>query len=284
MAKYWVPTSVENPNLRDDIKKFHRLADSDDKVDRLLNSSCKEELETILSRLEFIDQLLFARKILDSRKQIKSTYKTIQLYGQAYFVQTNLETIDIEGYNFAGATYDIEALCQYLLIGCIENLSTPIKKPSFTDWLKIKSPLKTEIVIKDELAKLEEEYQQDTSISSQFRKTFLDLSAPLKNRIVSTFLIVDKVEPQKIDEINISKWENRTEEEKIRKIATYLYSSIRCQYTHRASRTFLSEVPIEKSLGMNFDVLVLKVDPTSDNLISILKDVISELLVKNFPC
>ncbi len=139
-------------------------------------------------------------------------------------------------------------------------------------------------MIKDELAKLEEEYQQDTSISSQFRKTFLDLSAPLKNRIVSTFLIVDKVEPQKIDEINNSKWENRTEEEKIRKIATYLYSSIRCQYTHRASRTFLSEVPIEKSLGMNFDVLVLKVDPTSDNLISILKDVISELLVKNFPC
>lgn len=248
MTTYWVPRYIENPNLVEDIKKYFPQAISDNIVDQLLNSNNKGQIVAIVDKLEFIDQLLQMSELFNEKKE-RTEIRKEELDNQGSVKITVIEKIRIGKSEFTGFPYDVEALSQYLLIGVIEMLV--------------------------------EGY--GTSKTNNFVVAFATLSPDIKNRLIKTFLIVEKVGAGKIDGGDLTDWNQNTNDAKISEIARFLYKKIRCNYTHEAGRTFLPVLPIEYSLGINKKTLVSMVPPHEDNLICILKDIVKELLVVKFP-
>ena len=73
-------------------------------------------------------------------------------------------------------------------------------------------------------------------------------------------------------------WDGLTDDEKINKIAVYLYDDIRCKYTHTCSKTLLNFKKITTKQPTPNKILINKVSPEKDNLILILQAVIEELV------
>ncbi|MBO7461872.1 MAG: hypothetical protein J6T96_04685 [Bacteroidales bacterium] len=273
--KFWCPLDVKNPSLKEDLKEFFFKDASDDVIKQVIDKY-GYDISVICDRYEFVCKLQDLQKIL--RKHNKRQY---QRNGNILIIS---DSIEIDGYEFNGVPYDIDALCQYLLLTIVDKIITLPKDSGnrkfipFVDWL-FKFHEKSNYT-KDELEAFGKEHYEEWGDRYNFKKIFSILSPNLKNKIINTFVLA-KVDSQKINADSYEKWLNYKDEKRFTQIVKYFYDNIRCMYTHSCSRSFLSYQPIETSPISNAKgtVLLSQVKPNANNnLIAILKEVIIELM------
>lgn len=278
--KYWGPSQISNPSLKQDLKNYFFSDATDDEIENLL-STYPNELEVICDRYEFIIKLLNFRNILDSKKKISHVnISPKEIAGRKIIEIVHNESVVLEGFEFNGVQYDIEALCQYLLLSLIDTIMGKSPYKTFKEWLSTEKENKSYSL--EEILLFESEYQNIYGLSKNFKKAFSDyLPKTINDRLIKTF-VISRLELGSINNKDMNEWGNYTDEQKIKKIADYLYSDIRCKYTHCCSRKFLNTMPIISSKPCNDKILLNKVDPAEDNLIFILQDLIKCLLQQKY--
>jgi hypothetical protein len=278
--KYWVPRNIYNQNLLEDFYEFFSvdaLIDSQ-KVEVYVKN--KKTLATIIDRFEFIVQLGKIRDYLRSIKTISSPkLKVITNEGHIF---TQQEKIELNGIELNGIDYEIESLIQYLLLTLIDLISQNPQNPRhslrFFEWLKENYPRDSYKEI--EIQQYSDEFHKFTSLSQGFKNTLKTIDNDLKHRLVDCFMI-GKVVNREIEPGGVKRWNVLDKDKKFEKIIGQLYE-IRCSYTHRCSRTFLSNLPVELSLPINKGVIVALIEPEEESLEKILFDIVINLVKKDF--
>lgn len=83
----------------------------------------------------------------------------------------------MDGHDYSGVQFDIEALVLYLLMTCIDAIQTQPKYHSAFDWLRnnvAKYEHQTKENIIDLLGKDQAEYDELYGLSKNFRLAFID--------------------------------------------------------------------------------------------------------------
>lgn len=279
-CKYWAPQVVENPELIEDLEKFFFGKIKKSKIESVVNSH-KHKLAIICDRYEFVNHLLNLRSIFDAKKQYKNgKMASVVINGTSVLKITREEEIILDSVNFNGITYDIDSLCQYLLLTLIDTIMGKIEYENFVSWLTKNESKKSYSI--DELKNLQNTYDDENGLRKNFRKAFnLGVSPQSKKRIIDTFLVA-KADLGVINESDLGEWNGLDDNTKYDRIVKYFYDSIRCMYTHNSTRTFLSNTDIGSRQPTKKKILIAKKDPKKDNLIQILQTIVQELIVSKF--
>ncbi len=280
MDSFWVPVDVSNPLLLNDIKQFFFPSKDDSEIQQLIDSNY-DALNVICNRYEFVQKLQDLKKLLKNHtsfQNVKIENKNIE--GKKIIEFAYDEKTEIEGVEFNGVQYDIDALCQYLLLTIIDKLSGSDNYEPFVQWLSWQ-PSQVSYTL-EELKEYSKQYAEENGLRKKFLKVFSDLiSEDLKNRLLNTFIIA-KSGLGTINEEDLNAWNSFSNDEQLKKISIYLYDEIRCKYTHVCSRTLLNFKKISTHKPTHKKILMNKISPEKDNLISILQDVVKELVVLQF--
>ena len=227
------------------------------------------KLAVIADRYEFIKKLQDLKEIfVKKRKLSDAELSWIEVDGQKLIKVSQSETIQLEGKEFNGITFDIDALVQYLLLTCIDTILGQEPYLTFPGWLR-KNNFVGDVNI-DEISKLWESYCDDNGLRKLFLKGFNSLSDNLKKKFVSTFMLV-KLDNGKLNPQSLQQWQELEEEAKFKKLSRFLYDNVRCKYTHESSRHFLPYKKIASRKATKKAVLVSCVNPTDENLINLLE-------------
>lgn len=231
--EWLVPSEVETPNIEDDIQQY--LGDEIlEKWKVSSNADTKKAIVFITERLDFISHLNTFREyaIKNSTKQ-----PLLKSNGELW-VTYNFE---MDGHDFSGIQFDIEALVLYLLMTCIDAIQTQPKYHSAFEWLLNRTDdyvNKSKDQFVELLKKDQNQYDELYGLSKNFRLAFTNgISETLRTRIVEN-LIVAKFENNGINKESFAAWESKSGSEKIRKIANSLYH-LRSKYTHNNIRSFM---------------------------------------------
>lgn len=212
----------------------------------------KDKLYLLSERLKFISQLQELRKDIHAKHRFKIEETRHKHYRE---IKENL-FCEYLGYNFNGTHYDIEALIIYLLIICIDTISGQTK---FTDPFKyIIQSAKSESIAVDEIKKIKEDYREKHALTRNFRLQFTHkLSQTIKSDWLESFIIARTLpiklengeisKEGKICDDDLTKWNAKDENQKIRLIAEELFS-IRSKFTHTSIRNLLRTLPVTHSL------------------------------------
>ena len=273
------PKKISTPNLTKDIEKYLGKSISDKY--EMLNSELKNKVRVITERLEFIDHLFVFKEFVErnSFKNKKIIKKEIE--GKIVkFIKIDYEFI-LYNKDLAGANFDMEALIFYLLVTCIDTLKSQPQYVDPFDWLKDKIDVDNNDIHK-QLAVLKEKYKEKFGLSKRFREAFTkDIDEEVQNDLVNNLISV-KLNNSKINQDSLKAWNNKTKEEKLKKIANTLYH-IRSSYTHTSIRTFLPTEPLEKVPDLNGEHLLCNskvkfVDLMKKVIISLTENLIKESL------
>jgi len=280
MNYYWGPSEISNPCITTDLRKYFFAEISEDELNNIYASN-KESLNLICDRYEFIVKLLDLKQLLNNKKVIQNPkIDNVLVDGKKCLEITHDELVEIDGFEFNGVRFDIEALCQYLLLSLIDTIMGKSPYKTFNDWLLSEKENKEYTM--DEILLFEKEYQNEYGLSKNFKKAFSDyLPENIRKRLLNTFILA-KLDLGKINDESLRNWEIKTEDEKIKKISDYLYSDVRCKYTHSSSRHFLNVKQIMSHKPTKEKILLNKVDPDEDNLITILQDLIISLVQQKY--
>lgn len=279
MKDFKIPLYVANPAIKEDLKNLNPIL-TDEMIDTLLAGEEKIIFSGIVDRIEFIHKLGDLHEILVKRRTFYNPHLgTITIEGKDCLEMTRYEKIDFEGRDFNGFNYDIEALQLYLQTTIIEHIAGQIindnKTPyDFLQWF-IKNS-NQEIYTKAEIATLYEKHKNITGTRRSFRSIFYELSNDLKKRILEN-LVIAKIGLACVDKNSYEEWGNFSEQDKLKKIAEYLYDQIRCSYTHNMRRTFSSLRKITSSKPIDKKILIIK---GNEDLFNILNSVIAEIFIK----
>lgn len=275
---YWVPVdiSIDKISLAKSLKDFFFKSSSDKEINQLIENYATD-LNVICDRFEFVQKLQELKKLLKQHTTIQNGYFDNENINKTkVIVITREEKTELEGVEFNGVQYDIDALCQYLLLTIIDKITSEEKHEQFVSWL-LRNSSQTSYSI-EELTEYEKKYSNETGLRKNFIRAFNScISNTLKTRILNAFIIA-KVDLCKVNEKDKDWWDGLTDDEKINKIAVYLYDDIRCKYTHTCSKTLLNFKKITTKRPTPNKILINKVSPEKDNLILILQAVIEELV------
>lgn len=277
---FWVPTDVSNPHLLDDIKQFFFPSKNDCEIQQLIDNNY-DALNVICNRYEFVQKLQDFKKILKQHTTIQNVKFENKIIEEKKCIEFALEEkTEIEGFEFNGVQYDIDALCQYLLLTLIDKLSGSDNYEPFVNWLS-RQPSQVSYTLK-ELKEYGNRYAEENGLRKKFLKVFSNMiSGDLKKRLLNTFIIA-KSGLGTIDEEDLNAWNSLSNDERLKRISKYLYDEIRCKYTHVCSRTLLNFKKISTHKPTHKKILMNKISPEKDNLISILQDVVKDLVVLQF--
>ena len=280
MNNFWGPRLIKNPNLENDLRTYFFQDCNDESIKNIIKQY-KQEVEIICDRFEFINHLLKLNEIfIEKRTYSSTTFSKVSNNKPILEISRN-ENIIWSGIELNGINYDIEALCQYLLLTIIDTIMGGIKYINFTTWLKNHNINQNKYSLCD-LDALQKKYDEEHGLRRNFIKAFSDhLSEKIRNRIIKTF-IVSKIDQGNIKSSDYSEWQEKSDDKKYICIVKYLYDRIRCRYTHSCSRTLLSDCPINIMMSTKEKVLISTVAPKDDNLIKILMDVIRELMIEKY--
>lgn len=280
MKDFWGPNQISNPSLKDDLIKYFFKNISDEQIENILKTK-ENELELICNRYEFISKLMELRQILIQRREkVFPKITKSEIEDKPVFEVIHEDKVSIDGIEFNGVRFDIEALCQYLLLSLIDTIMGKTPYKTFNEWLV--SQIEDKSYTLNEILDFEKRYQEEYGLSRNFNKAFSDyLPNDIKDRLLKTF-IISKVDLGTISDTNIEAWNNIPDSQKLKKIATYLYSDIRCKYTHSCSRKFLNVKKIISMKPTKEKLLLNKINPEDDNLINILKDLIVNLVNQKY--
>ncbi len=280
MDNYWIPQLVTNPEIKTDIYSLYPSL-SDENIEQLLSIDELNTLFTgIVDRIEFLNKLNSLYKIIISKRTFEDSKLTrIFIENQWCLEFTRLEKVNLEGYEFNGVNYDIEALRLYLQTTVIEHISSKIINSNnasydFLDWLKKNNDKETYSL--DDIENKYKKHREITGVRRQFINGFNLFSVELKDRFIEK-LLVAKVDLGKMEASSLVRWEQNSSDQKLEKIAKYLYDEIRCSYTHNMIRTFSNSRKVTESKPIKRKLLVLKGGILDDTLPQILDTAIIEL-------
>jgi hypothetical protein len=252
----WNPTlwltsrHVKTPDVLSDIQRFLLLTFDQTSLDNL-DKGLRKKLAVVAERLEFIDHLEHMKNLLLKHKK---TSQTPSLDPKSQFLLiTEIDSINIDGHDFAGVDYDIEALSLYLLLTCVDTLQgqSPYEDPF--DWLERKCHTDST----PDWRQLATEYATAYGLSRLFKAAFTDRASPdLQFRIARNLAVV-KVRGQMILPESAKAWSKRNQSEKVSRIAGHLYE-LRSSFTHASLRTFRLATPVALSLDLETDHVLIQ--------------------------
>lgn len=236
--EWLVPSEVQTPNIEDDIQQYlgNEILE---KWKASSDADTKKTIVFITERLDFISHLnAFSKYAIKN-----STRKPLLKSNGELWLTYNFE---MDGHDFSGVQFDIEALVLYLLLTCIDAIQIQSKYHSAFEWLQnnveeYEHQTKEQVV---ELLKRDQaRYDELHGLSKNFRLAFTDgISEILRTRIVEN-LIVAKFVNNGINKESFATWESKDVTAKIRKIANSLYH-LRSKYTHNNIRSFMPQRPL----------------------------------------
>lgn len=231
--KDWLaPKIVRTPNIEDDIKRH--LGSEVLELWRKSTDDIRKTIVFIVERLDFISHLkAFGKYTSDKSEKVFQKISNTE-----YEVEYKFEW---EGHDYSGVQFDIEALILYLLLTCIDAIQSQAKYKNPFEWLKERITLyqhKNEDEISRQLDIDENKYGEKFGLCKNFVKAFIsDIPAHLNKEIAENLMVV-KNKDGSPNKASLSSWMQKKEEEKVKKIASYLYS-LRSKYTHNSIRNFI---------------------------------------------
>lgn len=274
MTEFYGHHKITNPNWKEDAKYYFFNSIPDSNIEEKLIKN-EKFISLICNRYELILKLLDLKEIFETKQTFVEHWENNKDFDAIEVIRDS--KLSFEGKEFNGIPWDLEALCQYLLLTIIDTITGEIDHKNFTKWLFEKSDRKS--YTKEGLLKYQEEYDNENGLRKNFIRAFSILSKDLKSRIINTFCIAE-IDLGRINTETYEEWEKLNEDEKYIKLVKYFYDDIRCKYTHSATRTFLNCVNINVCYPSNKKVLINTVSPEKDSLILILQDVVKELMIK----
>ena len=271
---------VENPDLVPDLKTFFFPDLTEEEVKKLIEEYGVKKLTVISDRFEFINKLEELKQIFLQKRVLHSPDLTwIEVNGERLLKFEQLESIELEGKEFNGITFDIDALIQYLLLTSIDTVLGGGKYKNFPDWLD--ANCRSESMTISEVRQLHDLYMAEHGLRRMFLLGFDALSSGLKKQLTDAFLLV-KLDNGKLNEKSYENWQKLEPDVKFKQLAKFLYDHVRCQYTHESSRHFLPYKNVTSRRATEKAILISCVNPDDLNLIELLKKVVIELTRKEF--
>ncbi len=126
---YWVPVdiSIDRTSLAKSLKDFFFKSSSDKEINQLIENYATD-LNVICDRFEFVQKLQELKKLLKQHTTIQNGYFDNENINKTkVIVITREEKTELEGVEFNGVQYDIDALCQYLLLTIIDKITSEEK-------------------------------------------------------------------------------------------------------------------------------------------------------------
>ncbi len=286
------PPVVETPDLENDIQLLF-YPDSGITLDEISeivseqDAKTRGRLQVIAERLEFVHHLLSLRQLLEEAKGKQEIILTRRINDSQLLV--NVKTrIEFHGRRYDGVDYDIDALCFYLLLTCIESVFESSTK-NIEDWL---------VENWDELCedgeqpaecitRVKAKFYTKHGYGYRFKKAFTDeISDDLKQRLATDFAVV-KTRDGKVSEDSWEAWNDRSSKRKIASIAGFFYGQVRSKFTHTGQRMFFPSIPLDflpanKNLeGKAHKIMVSLKLPEDASLLDLLQEVVVQLVRKH---
>lgn len=269
------PLQVETPDLINDVRKYFFEDKSEEEVKSIIEGLREKERKKVIlvtERFEFIDHLIYLIKILKNKKKLK-----INKYDSDEKVRI-IEKTELFEKEFDGFDHDIESLCYYLLLTCIDTMKGQPEYKDFYEWLVKECDKRYVEGEPISFTKHEyEQYREKYGLRKNFIKAITnELPENLRNRAVLNFAVVS-LDDQKVESNSYCDWNAKSNEQKLKKLAVKLYDD-RSRYTHASIRSFLPNIPVE-FLSRKKDVIVQLVP--GDNMCNLLKDMVIYIVRKN---
>jgi len=134
---YWVPVDIssDNTSLAESLKSFFFKSSSEKEINQLIENYATD-LNVICDRFEFVQKLQELKKLLKQHTTIQNgDFNNENINKTKVIVITHEEKTELEGVEFNGVQYDIDALCQYLLLTIIDKITSEEKHEKFVSWL-----------------------------------------------------------------------------------------------------------------------------------------------------
>ena len=234
--RWKIPPRVKTPDIDDDIRSL--LSEDILKKYRTYRGKDDNETEWTKKKICRIVEMLDLCNHLDHFKQFLSTKNIPKIEGE--WLRDN---INFEGHDYSGCPYDIEALMLYLYVSIIDACAC---KSSYKPIEKFLNNKINEADLKKEgksyVLKLCEKYSQEYGLSKNFKNVFNNLSEKLKKEFADNILVLNgertsDYSMKDIDDL-YCKWLQKDINERIKKIATVIYS-VRSKYSHENIRAFI---------------------------------------------
>lgn len=285
-GNFYGPPSIFTENIFRDIKNFF-YREEEISVEEiqykfsLLDENRRHKLIVLTERVEFVYHLNEFKNLLAENKQYG---EPVEIYSVGESTVFEIpERIEFHGLEFNGVDHDIDAVCFYLLLTCIECIEGNPNYVDIANWLEknwdaLYMPGETpQRCIK----RIKEIYYEQYGTARNFKRAFTDhIPVSLKTRLVTNFALV-KLENHRLDESSWATWQSLTEVQKLVKIANFLYNDVRNKFTHESHRSFFPDTHISLLLSSPDTALIALVSPDEDNLLKLLHEIIS-ILVKRY--
>lgn len=263
---------VETPDIKEDIKELLSM-DVLYSFCQCTNEESKRIVIKVVELLDLIKHMEHFRELL----QKNSTTSHRESNGKNF----NDNHAFVDGIDFSGCQYDIEALVIYLYVSCIEGCTQTNAFRTISDYFK-NNLNEDEKYNKSDVLNICAKHSELYGLRKKFIKVFVKLiSTSLRNEIADNIMILSS--KRKTDfspvEINsfINQWKQKPIDDRSKKIADYIYD-IRSKYTHTNSRTFYPTVEWDGKSHIskyNYCLVTENID-----FPKILKQVIIELCIK----
>jgi|GEM_PF-3388009 len=235
------PPNIRTPDLENDIIDFFcpeiSIQDYRENYEPE-DSNIKFKLQLVTERFEFINHLLALKELLEQNKKSKSL--TIKIERKELTINDDIE---FHGREYNGVDYDIEALCFYLLLTCIDTIVGDRNK-----------------------------------VGKNFKTAITQIPEELKNRVCSHFAIVEFQNDIFSDKI-ITEWKNH-ESKQIDEFADYLYY-VRNNFTHNSLKSYIPRYPADRlKLDIKKKIPLSLVPLETDTLLKLIEDIVIDLVKK----
>lgn len=283
MIRVFGPPIVKTPDIVGDIRRFFCPQITEAQTTELLAGKPKDvknRLYAVAERFEFVQHLLFLRELLGKAKSVKEMRASGEV-GDQYLQLEVVERIKFHGQECTGLDYDLEALCFYLLLTCIELLVSPPYKQMDCwlerNWSRLSQSYDGGVSELEMFLGALDEYRDSHGLRRNFRRAIIEeVPTDLRARFVNRFAVV-KTKDGAVNPQSWQSWVGKSDEQKIDRIARFLYDDVRSKFTHSSHRTLFPSVPIEYLPANSSAVLVRLAPSNEDNIFTLLQDVVSYL-------
>ncbi len=267
IANEWlVQRHVETPNVVADITQFIAPEFTQANFDTLGSNECYK-LTVLAERLEFIEHLTEVSVLLVKHKRTKRNQTPLH---DGRIMVNETYSIMIDRHEFAGFDFDSDALSVYLLLTCIDTIKGQPNYVNSFDWLKKRCENESSL----DWDMLSDEYDQEHGLSKRFKEAFTNDCSPELRKAIAENFAVARIAAQNIKSESASAWNERSEIDRVKRIASELYT-IRSRFTHASLRSFSPMVPVSNSLDIKGPVLLKRLN--GPPLKQVLTDVIKYL-------
>lgn len=275
------PPGIGTLNIHEDIQRFFCPEVTTDDLLQIWpkDQQAGQALCLVTERFEFVRHLFKIKEIMQQAKQYGQPMPVRHIGGRLELKYR--ECVRGHDHEFDGVDHDIEALCFYLLLTCIEIVVGKGRHMDPFDWLaKTWQHLfgtKTNPVQSMKDAK--EAYYDEYGARRGFVRAITeDLSDDVRNSLAHDCALV-KLDDGQINRQSWKEWQDKADEEKLKSLARYLYDTVRSKFTHEGHRTFFPTFPIKFCRASNNRLVLVWVNGSAErSLVDLLQEMVKQLV------